>query len=84
MKKSGGFYGLTHYSRYVRRGGVVVESTGDVDKLTHVAFLNRDGTKVLVLSNAGAKRDVVVEYDGSDKVFAVSLDADSVTTLVWA
>lgn len=84
MLKSGGFYGLTHYSRYVRRGAVVVESSGVVVGVTHVAFLNSDGTKVLVLSNAGDARDVVVEYDDSGKVMTVPLDADSVTTLVWA
>jgi glucosylceramidase len=83
VTRSGGYWGLTHYSRFIRRGAHCIESSGSVAGLTHVAFANPDGTKVLVLSNAGEARTVTVEYAGTDKVFDVGIEADSVTTLVW-
>lgn len=84
---SGGYWGLGHYSRFVRRGAFCVESKGTVEKLTHAAFRNPDGSIVLVLSNAGNARSVTVECvdEGSSKPhFAtVDMEADSVITLSW-
>jgi glucosylceramidase len=79
--RSGAYWGLGHYSKAVRRGAVRVESHGDVPDLTHIAFINPDGGKVMVLSNAGADRTITIA-DG-DHMADIGLDADSVTTLIW-
>lgn len=84
VTRSGGYWGLTHYSRFVRRGAHVVESTGEVQGVTHVAFVNPDGSKVLVVSNAGPARLLTVEYAGADRALDLALEADSVTTFVWS
>lgn len=86
VSRSGGYWGLGHYSRYVRRGAVCVESTGNVEKLTHVAFRNPDGAHVMVLSNAGAARSVNIECEinGKPNFATIAMEADSVTTIYWA
>jgi O-Glycosyl hydrolase len=84
---SGGYWGLGHYSRFVRRGAHSVDSTGTVEKLTHAAFRNPNGSMVLVLSNAGEARSVTIECvdDGRKPHFAkVEMEADSVITLTWS
>lgn len=84
ITRSGGYYGLGHYSRYIKRNAWCVESTGNLEKLIHVAFTNPDGTKVLVLSNAGAERTVTIEcIDNAQGIADIRIDADSVTTLFW-
>jgi glucosylceramidase len=84
VMRSGGYWGLGHYSRFVKRDAYVVESIGSVQGLTHVAFINPDGSKVLVLTNAGDARSVSVEYAADRSLTTdVQLDANSVTTLFW-
>ncbi|HEY9793716.1 MAG TPA: glycoside hydrolase family 30 beta sandwich domain-containing protein [Candidatus Obscuribacterales bacterium] len=79
--RSGGYWGLGHYSKAVRRGALRIDSRGDVADLTHVAFVNPDGGKVLVLSNKGADRTITI--DDGDRLANIALEADSVTTLIW-
>jgi glucosylceramidase len=78
---SGGYWALGHYSRAVHRGAVCVESHGDIDGLTHAAFVNPNGQKVVVVSNGGPQR-IIALSDGA-RGFSVHLEADSVTTLMW-
>ena len=49
--------------------------------LAHVAFLNPDGRKCLVLSNTGAQRTVPVQVAGAR--VEISLPANSLTNLNW-
>ncbi len=45
----------------------------------HVAFANPDGQKVVVLTNAGAAKTVVIKL--ADKMAELALQADSVSSL---
>lgn len=83
ITRSGQYWAFSHFSRHVRRGARVFESSGAVEGVSHVAFQNPDGGQVLVLANAGkaALRPRVV-LGGSSVL--VELPPDSVTTLEWA
>jgi len=50
-------------------------------EVAHVACENPDGQKVLVLTNTGAARAVVLQM--GSWIADVPLAADSVTTLAW-
>jgi glucosylceramidase len=82
VTRSGQYWAFAHYSRHVRRGARVLDSTGGPTSVSHVAFENPDGSRVVVLTNAGsaAASQRVVLGDGATEL---SLPADSVTTLVW-
>ena len=75
------YWVIKHYNHAARRGAKVIDSQGEVDKLAHVAFVNTDGRKCLVLSNLGAARTVQVRVAGA--ATAVSLPAKSLTNLNW-
>jgi glucosylceramidase len=78
---SGLYYALGQFSRHVRRDAVVFESLSALPHVTQVAFCNPDGERVLVLTNSGSAETVSVRM--GSKTVDVSLEADSVTTLVW-
>lgn len=80
ITRSGMFWAFAHFSRHVRRGAHVLDSTGNASGVTHVAFENPDGSRVLVLANArgAAARQRVVAGDSATEL---SLPADSITTL---
>lgn len=80
LSRSGMYWGLAHHARFMRRGGAIIATAGDVPDVTHVAAQNPDGTRVLVLTNAGS--DQQVQCALADKVLEMKLPADSVTTLV--
>ncbi len=77
---SGMFWALGHFSKFVRRGAVKIESAGDVNGLLHCAFENPDGSIAVVVTNQGAERTCDVALAG--KVATVRLPADSVMTMV--
>jgi O-glycosyl hydrolase len=52
-----------------------------VPDLHHVALENPGGSSVLVVTNPGAARSVVLQMNGVQA--DLSLDHDSLTTLVW-
>jgi glucosylceramidase len=78
---SGLYQAIGQFSRHVRRGAVVFESLSALPLIAQVAFVNPDGERVLVLTNSGSAETVSVRL--GDKTVDVSLEADSVTTLVW-
>jgi glucosylceramidase len=79
--RSGQYWALAHFSRAVRRGARRFESQSLAANLNHVAFENTDGRKALVLTNPGAARTVQVNQGLSSAT--VSLEANSIATLVW-
>jgi glucosylceramidase len=79
ITRSGQYWAFAHFSRNVRRGARRFESTGKVEGVDHVAFENPDGSKVLVLTNAGAAKNVQLKMAG--KVAEVALQAGSVSSL---
>lgn len=82
VTRSGQYWAFAHYSRHVRRSARVLESTGGPTSVTHVAFENPDGSRVVVLTNGGTSATAQRVVLG-DTVADLSLPADSVTTLVW-
>lgn len=76
------YYVLGHASRFVRRDAWRVDSSEGQDGLDNVAFLNPDGTLVLVVVNsAGTARRFSVE--GGGQAFGYELPAKSLATFVW-
>ncbi|HTP88857.1 MAG TPA: glycoside hydrolase family 30 beta sandwich domain-containing protein [Bryobacteraceae bacterium] len=82
ITRSGQYWGFAHYSKAVKRGAVRIDSRGALEDGTHVAFVNPDGSKAMVLTNAGAnEKKARIELAG--KIAEVNLPGDSVVTLTW-
>ncbi len=81
ITRSGQLKAMAHFSRYVARNAVRIDSTGEIGGLYHVAFENPNGMHVIVLTNEGAARKVTLKL--GDNETTCTLDADSVTTLAW-
>jgi glucosylceramidase len=76
------YYVLAHASRFVRRGAWRIGSSERQDGVDNVAFLNPDGSLVLIVVNsAAAERRFSVEADA--RAFAYALPAKSMGTFVW-
>lgn len=75
------YWVIKHYNHAARRGARVIDSQGEIGQIAHVAFLNPDGRKCLVLSNTGPQRAVQVRVSGA--VAGVSLPGNSITNLNW-
>ncbi len=82
IRRSGQFWALSQFSRFIRRGARRFDSRGIIPDLDHVGLENPDGQRVLVLSNSAADRTVTVQLGGM--VADVNLKKDSVATLAWA
>ena len=76
------YWVIKHYNHAARRGAKVIDSQGEIDNLAHVAFLNPDGRKCVVLSSTGAERTVHLGVPGAST--EVTLPANSVTNLNWS
>ncbi len=75
------YYVIGHVSKFVRPGARRIESNA-VDGVPNVAFVNPDGSRVVLLHNASdATRDLVLADTGS--AFALTLSAGDVATVVW-
>ena len=79
--RSGQYWALAHFSRPIRRGAQRIESQSVAPDLGHVAVENPSGEKVLILTNLGAARTVQLNQGLSSAT--VSLDENSIATLVW-
>jgi len=82
ISRSGMYWALAHYSRFIRRGARRFESEGSLERISHVMFANPDGSKVAVLTNAGDERTVILQT--ASKAAQVVLPKDSITTLTWS
>ncbi|MGB8011884.1 MAG: glycoside hydrolase family 30 beta sandwich domain-containing protein [Terriglobales bacterium] len=76
---SGQYWAMGHFSRFIKRGAVRIESQGSAKDLSHCAFENPDGSLVIVIANPGHPRTCEIQLNG--KVARLSLTGDSVTTL---
>ena len=81
LTRSGQYWAFAHYSKVIQRGASVIASSGDLEKIDHVALQNPDGSHVLILTNTG--REETVQCTLRDQSLNVSLPPDSITTLVW-
>ena len=78
---SGQYWAFAHFSKAIRRGAQVIASHGDLHGIDHVAFENPDGSRVLVITNQGDGQQV--ECQVGTQALNLTVDADSVTTLLW-
>ncbi len=81
ITRSGQYWAMAHYSKAIRRGARVIASEGNLNNIDHLACQNPDGGFVLVLTNRGEKQTVRCQL--AAKAMDVTLDPESVTTLVW-
>ena len=82
ITRSGQYWAFAHFSRTIRRGARRIESQSALADVDHVAFENPGGQRVLVVTNAGAEREVVLRMGGS--ATNVKLESGSVTTFAWS
>ena len=82
ITRSGQYWTFAHFSRHVRRGARRFESTGNLQGVEHVAFENPGGQKVLVVTNAGEAKSVTLKQ--ANRLVALKLEPDSITTLSWS
>jgi glucosylceramidase len=81
ITRSGQYWAFAHFSRSIRRGARRFASSSNLKDIGHVACLNPDGQKVLVLVNPGPQRSLWLRSGGM--AAKVALDGDSMMTLVW-
>ena len=82
ITRSGQYWGLAHFSRAIRRGARRFDSESTLPGISHAAFANPDGTRVLVVTNSGPAQTATVQIG---KMQAdIGLEKDSVTTWVWS
>ena len=76
------YYALAHASKFVLPGARRIDSTAAAGPLESVAFVNADGSIVLVVVNgADQPQAFAVRWDG--RSLGYTLPASSVVTLVW-
>jgi O-glycosyl hydrolase len=72
---------MKHYTHAARRGAKRFDSQGAGEGVAHVAFVNPNGAKTVVLSNTGAARRIQLYLGGL--MTEISLPQNSVTNLNW-
>lgn len=79
---SGQFWAMGHFSRFIKRGALRVDSQSPAKDLFHCALENPDGSLVIVIVNPGHPRTCEIQLKA--KVANLSLSGDSVMTVVYA
>jgi len=75
------YYIIAHASKFVRPGAVRIATPVEAT-LPNVAFKNTDGSKVLIVLNAGgATQSFNIQFNG--KIVTTTLYSGSVATYVW-
>jgi glucosylceramidase len=75
------YYYIGHFSRFVRRGAMRIASSADDDRLLTCAFVNPDGSVVLVIMNQ-SEDDIAVKYEVGDLTTGIVVKRRSISTLV--
>ncbi len=78
------YYTIAHMSKFVRPGAFRVQSDKftSASKLESTAFVNKDGSKVLVVLNQGADNQRFTVKEGAIQ-FTYTIEPNSVATLIW-
>jgi glucosylceramidase len=78
------YYTIAHMSKFIRPGAFRVQSDKftSASKLESSAFVNTNGSKVLVVLNQGADNQKFTVSDGENQ-FNYTIEPNSVATLVW-
>jgi glucosylceramidase len=82
ITRSGQFWGFAHFSRLIQRGAKRFDSQGDFSGLSHIAFENPHGQRVMVMANPGEARNVAVRL--ADASAELALQPNSLTTIAWS
>ncbi|MGA8865421.1 MAG: glycoside hydrolase family 30 beta sandwich domain-containing protein [Candidatus Sulfotelmatobacter sp.] len=82
ITRSGQYWGFAHFARAIRRGARRFDSQGDVADVTHAAFENADGQRVVVVANSGKAQSATLRMGGAEAELA--LQPNSLTTLAWS
>ena len=80
LEYSGQYWALRHFSQHVRRGALRIETTCETPGLSHVAFENPDGGRVLVVINPGPARAMELRQERVSVL--CTLESNSITTLL--
>jgi glucosylceramidase len=80
LTRSGQYWAFAHYSKVIERGAQVIGSHGELKDISHVAFENPDGRRVLVLTNQGGEQQISCQ--AGNQAMDLTLEPDSVTTLL--
>ena len=77
------FWLMGQFSRFVRPGAIRIHSNyGSIQTVTNVAFLNPDGTYVLIVANSTSEHQAFnVEF--SSQHFSASIPPKSIATYRW-
>ncbi len=76
------FYNYAHFSKFIQRGARRIESTTGSVELNNIAFLNPDGSIVVILVNTtGSARPVTLRSGG--QAVRLEMAAQSIRTLQW-
>ncbi|MGB6975817.1 MAG: glycoside hydrolase family 30 beta sandwich domain-containing protein [Terracidiphilus sp.] len=86
ITRSGQYWAFAHYAKAVQRGARVLASSGGAFGIDHAAFLNPDGSYVLVLTNQSEERAIECRIQGQiqDHALQLTLPRDSIVTLQWS
>jgi len=80
---SGQLLAMQHFSRHIRRGAKIIQSTGDLEGIHHVIARNPDRSYTAVLTNTlTQKRSVKLQLGAS--AATVELPPASMSTLSWS
>jgi len=82
ITRSGQYWGFAHFARAIRRGAKRFDSRGAIAEVSHAAFENPDGRRVVVLANSGNERTAAVRL--GDAEAELTLQPNSLTTLAWS
>jgi glucosylceramidase len=78
---TGLYYYLAHFSRFIRPNAFRIESKGGPDQINHAAFINSDGSIIVVLINNGEAVECPVRW--MDVTVKLRIAPHSVATLTW-
>lgn len=81
VSRNPAYYTVAHAAKFARPGAVRIESNL-INGLDNVAFLNSDGSIVLIVAN-GSKDAKTFSVKVGDVSFSSSLDAGAIATYVW-
>jgi glucosylceramidase len=81
ITRSAEYWAMKHYTHAAHRGSKRFDTQGDLEGVAHVAFVNPDATKTVVLSNTGAGRKTQLRL--GNLMTEVTLPANSISNLSW-
>lgn len=83
VTKNEEYYALAHFTKFVRPGAYrIAVPAEETTQLFHVAFVNRDGSKVFVAANNNPTSLLLDIREGNHQ-YKITIPAKAVVTVVW-